>query len=273
MSYAAIMVYLDAEADSSNRLGIAVDLAKRFRAALIGMTALSPGMGYATDVAVIDADPAKTQDREMDALLAAGRKAFYVAARGIEQSEFRGQLRIPLKALVEESRSADLVLMGGQPPKEQHFLTVDTAAAILRMGRPVLTVPDDVSSLLARRIVVAWKDVREARRAIFSALPFLKAAQEVYVAEVSEQGATLDGKKGLDDVGDYLRGHHVTVTGEAFLRPRQAIADELIRFAAEQKADLLVAGAYGHSRLGEWVFGSVTRDLLGRCPVCCLFSH
>jgi nucleotide-binding universal stress UspA family protein len=79
---------------------------------------------------------------------------------------------------------------------------------------------------------------------------------------VSERGPDSDAQKRLDDVGNHLRGHGVAVTAEAFLRPRGTIADELFRFAQDQKADLLVAGAYGHSRLGEWVFGGVTRELL-----------
>jgi nucleotide-binding universal stress UspA family protein len=273
MTYAAIMVHLDAEVDSSNRLGIAVDLANRFHAALIGIVGLSPGMGYAADVAVIDADPAKTQEKEMDALLAARRNAFCAAARDIDRMDFRGQLQIPLNAVVEESRSADIVIMGRQAPPERHFLTVDPGVAILRMGRPVLAVPDNVSSLAARRVAIAWKDVREARRAVRDALPLLKGAHQVFIAEVSERGAEPETKRGLDDVGNYLRGHGIAVAAEAFLRPGGTVADELMRFTEEQKADLLVAGAYGHSRLGEWAFGGVTRDLLARSRVCCLWSH
>jgi nucleotide-binding universal stress UspA family protein len=50
-------------------------------------------------------------------------------------------------------------------------------------------------------------------------------------------------------------------------------AEQLIRSAQEEHADLLVTGAYGHSRLGEWIFGGMTRELLAASPICCLMSH
>jgi nucleotide-binding universal stress UspA family protein len=62
----------------------------------------------------------------------------------------------------------------------------------------------------------------------------------------------------------------MAVAEKAYLHTKQPIADELLRFA---KVEMLVAGAYGHSRLGEWVFGGVTRDLLRHSPICSLFSH
>jgi nucleotide-binding universal stress UspA family protein len=65
----------------------------------------------------------------------------------------------------------------------------------------------------------------------------------------------------------------VVVTEKAYLHTKQSVADELLHFAKDEKADLLVAGAYGHSRLGEWVFGGVTRDLMRDSPICVLFSH
>ena len=70
----------------------------------------------------------------------------------------------------------------------------------------------------------------------------------------------------------YLAGHHIT-TATALMLHAADVTNELLRVVRKENIDLLVAGAYGHSRLGEWVFGGVTRDLLHNCPVCCLFSH
>jgi nucleotide-binding universal stress UspA family protein len=134
-------------------------------------------------------------------------------------------------------------------------------------------VPDAVESLQARRVVIAWKDSRESRRAVRDALPFLRDAKDVAIVEVCEQGTEGQSGKHLDDVSNYLLRHKINVEGKAYLRTERRVSSELLRFAKDQKADLIVAGAYGRSRLGEWMFGGVTRELLAESPLCCLFSH
>jgi nucleotide-binding universal stress UspA family protein len=83
----------------------------------------------------------------------------------------------------------------------------------------------------------------------------------------------LQGKKNLSDVAAYLVRHRVIVAAEIWRRPRRPVAVELLHIVNEEKADLIVAGGYGHSRLGEWIFGGVTRELLTASPVCCMLSH
>jgi nucleotide-binding universal stress UspA family protein len=71
----------------------------------------------------------------------------------------------------------------------------------------------------------------------------------------------------------YLAHHRVKAKGEAVRQTKSVAAEELIQFADDRGADLIVTGAYGHSRFGEWVFGGVTSDLLTTSPICCLMSH
>jgi nucleotide-binding universal stress UspA family protein len=71
----------------------------------------------------------------------------------------------------------------------------------------------------------------------------------------------------------YFTRHRINANPRVVLLQQGSGAAELIKFAQEDGADLLVTGAYGHSRLGEWIFGGVTRDLLGTSPICCLMSH
>ena len=274
MPYTTLLVHIDAESDSGNRVAIAVDLAKRFQSALIGIGGWSPGMRFAADVAVIDDEPVKHQIEEMTALMTAAEHRFRMAAKGIRHVEWRGALCLPLDHLTRESRGADLVIIGRQPGKEVHCVSLDPGAAVLRMGRPVLAVPDGVDRLSASRIVVAWKDCREARRAVRDALPMLQDADEVMIAEVAERTVTEAAERGLQEVANYLKQHGVDVAATVYLRREETtIASELVHFAEREKSDLLVAGAYGHSRLGEWMLGGVTRDLLEQCPICCLFAH
>lgn len=273
MPYTTLLVHIDAEGGSGNRVRIAVDLAKRSQSALIGIGGWSPGMGFAADVAIIDDEPVKHQTEEMAALMTAAERSFRMAAKGVKHVEWRGELRMPLDHLTRESRAAGLVIIGMRASKEVHCVSLDPGAAVLRMGRPVLAVPNGIGQLNARRIVVAWKDCREARRAVRDALPLLQRADEVMLVEVAEGSAAQDPERGLDDVANYLKRHGIGATAKVFLRREGTIASEIILFAEREKSDLVVAGAYGHNRLGEWMFGGVTHDLLEQSPICCLFAH
>jgi nucleotide-binding universal stress UspA family protein len=122
-------------------------------------------------------------------------------------------------------------------------------------------------------VVVAWKDTRECRRAVRDALPFLQQAKEVLLVATGEDQSQSQAKKTLANVTAYLVRHRVIVAAEIWRRARQRVAAELLRVVDEEKADLIVAGGYGHSRLGEWIFGGVTRELLAGSPVCCMLSH
>jgi nucleotide-binding universal stress UspA family protein len=172
-----------------------------------------------------------------------------------------------------EARAADLIVIGCKRDPDDLYYALDPGLTILRAGRPVLVVPDGIDSLVGRRVVVAWKDTREARRAVRDALPFLREAEEVTIAEVCEYGTEMQSQSDIKDVSDYLLRHKVIVAAKSTLHTKQSIANELLRFAGDERADLIVAGGYGHSRLGEWIFGGVTRDLLRSSAVCCLFSN
>jgi nucleotide-binding universal stress UspA family protein len=121
--------------------------------------------------------------------------------------------------------------------------------------------------------VVACKDTRECRRAVRDALPFLRAAKEVLVVEIGEEDSKSEDKKHLTDIGRYLVRHGVIVADEIWRRARGPAATELLELVRAEKADLIVSGGYGHTRLGEWIFGGVTQELLASSPVCCMLSH
>ena len=149
----------------------------------------------------------------------------------------------------------------------------DCGAAILGAGRPFLVVPAAVKSLTADHVVVGWKDTREARRAIQDALPFLHEAKRVTVIDICENDRKEAARHGVDDVVLYLARHRIKAEGRIETQLLGSGADQIIGFAEEEGADLLVTGAYGHSRLNEWIFGGMTRDLLTSSPICCLMSH
>jgi len=149
----------------------------------------------------------------------------------------------------------------------------DPGVILLRAGRPVLVVPDTVAPLQLRRVVVAWKDTRECRRAVGDALPFLQRAKEVLLVGIGEGEGESNAKGALSDVAAYLLRHRVAALHDVWRQARGPVAAELLRLVQEEGADLIVAGGYGHSRLGEWIFGGVAHELLASSPVCCMLSH
>ena len=268
MSFSTLMVHVDIEHDSERRIELAISLADRFQATLIGVA------GYALWPAFMAGDVGLTESHQYDLQKMTARfdergKTFRARGRSLERIEWRSALEPLGELLLREARAADLLIIGRRRSKND----ADPGVIVLRAGRPVLLVPDPIAALPLRRVVVAWKDTRECRRAVRDALPFLQQAKEVLLVEIGENESESQAKKNLADVGAYLVRYRVIVAAEVWRRPRGAAAAELLHVVKEEKADLIVAGGYGHSRLGEWIFGGVTRELLSASPVCCLLSH
>jgi nucleotide-binding universal stress UspA family protein len=140
-------------------------------------------------------------------------------------------------------------------------------------GRPFLVVPGGVKTLAVQHILIGWQDTREARRAIQDALPLLRLAKRITIVELCESDQKQAARHRIDDVVLYLARHKVRSEGRIETRLMASGAQQIMRFAEDEKADLLVSGAYGHSRLNEWVFGGMTHDLLASSSICCLMSH
>ena len=123
----------------------------------------------------------------------------------------------------------------------------------------------------AEKIVVAWKDTREARRAVVDALPFLKAASEVLVATVDEGDYSTE-REDLDDMMAWLAVHGIKARAEVVPEAETPVA-AIVAAAHKMGAGLVVSGAYGHTRLSEWLFGGATRDLLKASAVSRFFAN
>jgi nucleotide-binding universal stress UspA family protein len=137
----------------------------------------------------------------------------------------------------------------------------------------VLVVPAGVGSLRADHVVIGWKETREARRAVQDALPFLHEAVRVNIVEYCSADKKEATWQHVDDVARFLSRHEIDADAEVFVTSQDSDSTQLTQYATDRGADLLVTGAYGHSRLGEWIFGGMTRDLLMSSPFCCLMSH
>ncbi|GJE04475.1 universal stress protein [Methylobacterium isbiliense] len=270
MDYANILVSADLGDAAPDRIWLAASLARRFGATLTGAAANKPS----PVILVSDVYDAMEQEERNAARARAAleqpRELFGRGAGDGTLTDWRPGLADPTRHLVEQARAADLVVVGRHGPEDEEPgpLGAMPGPVLMEAGRPVLVVPPHLAHLKAARVVVAWRDGPEARRAVTAALPFLREADEVLVAAAGADAH----RQGVEDVAAHLARHgaHVTIH---LLRGTGRDSEEIIDFALRQDADLIVTGAYGHSRLREWVFGSFTRDLLDRSPVCCLMSH
>jgi nucleotide-binding universal stress UspA family protein len=279
MSYASILVHAETNSTSSDaRLELGCELARRFHAVLIGLAAegVRPPLVDAFGGAVMAGEMLVADEERIRAELEAAEKAFrsHPRVRGLSV-EWRSAVDLPALVLAQESRAADLIVMGRNLERLAAgvYQTPDPGDVIMTAGRPVLVVPPGARSLIARHVLVAWKDTREARRAVWDASPFLRASEAVHVVEVADEADLEAATERISDVVRHLERHHVKARGEVRTRREASAADELMLVAEQHGADLIVAGAYGHARMREWVFGGVTHDLLTRCPKCCLLSH
>jgi nucleotide-binding universal stress UspA family protein len=271
MSYATMMVHVDAERDSEQRVQLALELAERFEATLIGIGGLALRPAFAGGGIAVYGEPTEHELQQMRVRLDHMGKKFCTQGQCLKEVEWRSSLEPPTDLVSREARAADLVIVGPRHPAGSAL--VDPGVILLRAGRPVLVVPDIIAPRGFRRVVVAWKDTRECRRALRDALPCLQQASEVLLLEIGENEAQSLAKKHLADVAGYLVRHRVIVAAQIVRPARGPVATELLHFVRDEQADLIVAGGYGHSRLGEWIFGGVTHALLAASPVCCLLSH
>ena len=275
MSYVSLMVHVDADSDLSGRASIAADLADRFHAHLIGVAGWAPMSVFLAEEALINPSTTVPDLLELKAALDRKGQQFCSAVRKRDREvEWRSGLDFPTEVLSREARAADLVVIGNERENPDPFRSLDPAAFLLKAGRPVLVAPTSVSSLSPKRIGIAWKDSREARRAVRDALPFLQQAERVTVIQISETNERDEQAfRSVKDIARYLSRHRIEIVAERVEPAGNTVAETLFRIVRDDNIDVIVAGAYGHSRLGEWVFGGVTRDLLAKSPVCCLFSH
>ena len=278
MTYASIMVQLLIGRSNSGLLKITADLANRFHAQVTGIGVCQPipvtvgdGYGYISpDVIKKDRQAIENDMKDAESefrRLLDGRKLSW---RSITSYDPLPEL------LAREARCADLVVTGVNPDLasldgSRHVEAGDLA---LRAGRPVLVVPSDIDGVSFRHIVIGWKDTRETRRAIVDALPFLKSARYVKIVEICSDKERDRVCTRLDDVVNWLGRHDVLAEANMISSSKtDDDASKLAEFVRDCGADLIVGGAYGHSRLREWVLGGVTRDLLLRADCCSLVSH
>lgn len=173
----------------------------------------------------------------------------------------------PSRTILHETRFYDLVVLAGEDGID------DLGSLILNAGRPVLVAPRQAPENLAPTIAIAWKETAESARAIVAALPLLAKADRILVLSVEDGRGSAATMESAERVAQQLRWHGLN-TEAIYVNPGdRTVGEEIVKSAHDNKADLIVSGGYGHSRLRELVLGGVTRDLLHESPVPVLFFH
>jgi nucleotide-binding universal stress UspA family protein len=276
MTYATLMVHLEVGSSNTGVLQVAAELADRFHAGVIGIAGGQPLQPVYSD-GTIPADLIEKDLEELDKLVNAAEAEFRSALqKRVGRLEWRSTVGLAALSgyVAHQARSADLVVtcmpQGGlflEP--ERH---VNVGDLVMQVGRPVLVVPAKREGLNLDRALIGWNDTRESRRSVIDSLPFLKAAKHVAIAEIADKDKLADAREHLKDVVAWLKNHGVAAQPIA-LASTGDDALQLDAIAEQQDVGLMVAGAYGHSRLREWVLGGVTRDLLMRAHRYALVSH
>jgi nucleotide-binding universal stress UspA family protein len=272
MPYKAILVHVETPTEARTRL--AFDLARRHNALLIGLAATMwtmPGVYAAPEMIPITADMIEEQRERVQKELKDAAALFHKLADEVAvRTDWRSLEGFPYGALSSAANAADLIVVGSPGTGgDKGFIGLDPGDLLLGAGRPVLIVPEKIEKLEARNITVAWKNTREARRAVADAMPLLSAAESVTLLQVKESDAETDS---INDIHQLLACHGIQATIR-IVEPGVETEVDLVRLARESKSDLIVAGAYGRSRLREWAFGGVTTGLLKQNSIVCQFSH
>ena len=170
----------------------------------------------------------------------------------------------------QRARLFDISIVRRQENDAAHLWQHAAEAVLFEGGRPLLLVGETVPERIGRNIVLAWNGSTEAARSLMLGAPFLQQADQVSVLTVD--GATVSGPSGAQ-VAAHLRNHGLPVTDERIKRGHWSAGAAILNYAEEKGADLLIKGAFTHSRLRQIIFGGATREIIRESPLPVLLCH
>lgn len=284
----SILLPLTSQSTARNVLDVAVDIAKASSASLTGLF-ISPdprttipfmGEGLTADMiqdlcnaatAESEAQETNTLDLFETALARRGVKLTDDIVRDPESCQARWLVCSGLISdhVGRRGRTADVAVCA-KPSIESADSQEVFHDLIYRSGRPVLMIPPETTSTPGKHIMVAWNGRAEGARAVGAALPLLKTADTITLLQIGEpQG----DRPGVEHAADYLRDHGLS---SIILNPMPeggAIGEQILSIANKERADMVVVGAYSHSRWREMILGGVTRHLVNHSNLPIFMSH
>ena len=271
MTIKEILVHIDGASSDSVRLRLALDLAQRLGAALVGalilpsmelleLTHNEAALALALELAALERGAAAAEERFRRQLKEHGIAGDWYVVRGRAETCLAGR-----------AWAADLVVLGQHDPDCPTILEAPEDV-ILACGCPALVVPyAGRFDRIGDDVVVAWNGSREASLAVHDTLPVLSTAGRTTVISV-DPGDGPDIPPGEELVAALVR-HGLQATSERMVEAELTISEAILAGIVDLGADLLVMGAYGHSRWRETILGGMTRDILEQMTVPVLMAH
>lgn len=274
-----ISVHLDRGFDCARRIEIALELARRHQAEVLGIyaSAAPPQYYYGESVLMTNAlkvmhdlqaqDSNKVQNAFLERARASDIPASVTIGHGL-----------PSESLSRLARCTDLLIISQENDNDieaaQEIELVEQT--MLSTGRPVMVVPNaGAFPIVGDRVLLSWDGSRESARALSDALPLLRRASSVVVLTMDE-GDTR-GKNAastLDELLAYFSAHGLPAPETANRDIKGVgVGETILNAAADFSSDLIVMGAYGHSKLRQWAMGGATSSILRSMTVPILFSH
>ena len=280
MPYKDLLVHLDDSKSCAKRVGAAVRLAAQHGAHLTGLYPIVeiPLLNAVRERIPLDIQASMEAEaqRQAEAVLKLFREAAECGGVAYEVRTDRALDTTLATVLGMHARYADLVVLGQvdpvEPPCVGRHLSEEV---VLSSGRPVLVVPYiGAPETIGRRVIVAWDASREAARAVADAMAVLERASSVVVVSINPKSTPLGhGEVPGADIGAHLARHNVKVEVERVVAGEVSVGNVLLSHIADRGADLLVMGAYAHSRVRELVLGGTTRTILESMTVPVLMAH
>ncbi|MCR9214530.1 MAG: universal stress protein [Proteobacteria bacterium] len=274
MSIKTILLHLNNDPQLDQRIEAALGIAEDYDAHVKALFTISQVtvptsfMGYVPPEFI-------EQSRKVEEEHAAEAKA--------KLEEYAGKIGREVEIVIEEGYApdlinehavaVDLVILGqGDPDAENNAQSQYVAdELVVSSPRPVLTIPFAGKYRdFGKHVLVAWNNSRESSRALHEAMPFLKKAEKVTLVSVN---AKEDEAYEMEHILGHLKRHGIEATYKSGQWPGIGVGDALLDALVDYSADMLVMGAYGHSRLREMILGGATENILSHMTAPVLFAH
>ena len=141
---------------------------------------------------------------------------------------------------------------------------------ILGSGRPLMMVPEGDFKMTGQSVMIAWNGRAESARAVAASLPLLHEADKIYAVTIGDEHVD---RPALPELAQYLKIHDIEMEEVHVKHTGAAIGEQLLTAATDKGVDLLVSGAYSHSRWREKILGGVTKYIVANSTIPLFMSH
>jgi nucleotide-binding universal stress UspA family protein len=276
MAYKTILLCLNEVARLPALIEAAEQLGTRFKAHIAGLYVIPavqvyPSSGYGAVTDYFDGNRIYFQNHQakvIETFEAAMKRAGLSFDTHVVDSNFSDIG----SDVVDNARAADLVVISNIDRDGSQGVETDFVERfVIAAGRPVVVLPyKGKIDLKAEQVMAGWNDSREASRAVFDALPFLVKAKQTRLVTVD---VAPRGNLPAAGIAETLDRHGIKAVITDVSSDGMSVGETLLRAAKDHGAELLVLGAYGHSRFSEMVFGGATRHVLHHLDLPVLMSH